>query len=147
MRNKRSVKAGAAAIALIATFTSQAPLFADVIAQPSASPAAEPFKGTFEQFRVAKEAYIEAQRIRSQQIKLINLTFKLAIDKSTLDFRNAMAVAKNPDQKTQIASQRKSAVSAAIIARDAAIEALGEEPLPPVEPLKLKKAPAKNKSR
>jgi hypothetical protein len=145
MRHKRS--AGAAAIAIFATLTCQTPLFADAIAQPSASPAAEPFRGTIEQFKVAKEEYIEAQRIRSQQIKIINLNFKLAIDKSTLDFRNAMALAKNPDQKTQIASQRKSAVSAAIIARDAAIEALGAEPIPPVEPVKAKKAPAKNKGR
>jgi hypothetical protein len=57
-----------------------------------------------------------------------------------------MATARTPDQKNLAAQARKNSISAAIIARDDAIAALGAEPLPPIEPAKQPKGP-KNKSR
>lgn len=147
MRRFGKAHGALALVILSASLTSPSPATADAIAAPSPSPSIESFKGSIEQYKIAKEAFIEAVKIRNQQIREINLEFKIAIEKSTQDFRNAMALAKNPDQKTIIASARKSAVSAAIIARDAAIEALGEEPVPPIEPSKFKKAPTKSKNR
>lgn len=147
MREMRKVQGVLALVLASAVISSQSPANADAIALPTPSPTVETFKGSIEQYKIAREAFLEAQKIRNQRIREINLEFKIAIDKSTQDFRYAMTLAKNPDQKTLIASARKSAVSAAIIARDDAIEALGEEPVPPVEPTKFKKAPAKNKNR
>ena len=123
------------------------PLAASADPTPSPSNSGENGKKIFEQFQIARDAYNEILRIRSQQIKEINKAFKAAIEKSTLDYRNAMAVAKNPDQKNLVASARKAAVSAAIIARDNAIAALGAEPTPPAEPMKSKKTLTKSKGR
>ena len=58
-----------------------------------------------------------------------------------------MSVARTPDQKNMAATVRKNAVSAAIVARDNAIEALGDEPLPPIEPAKPLKVTNKKKQR
>ena len=88
-----------------------------------------------------------AVKIRSQQIKEINNTFKSACDKATKDYKFAMSLARTPDQKNLESSNRKYAISAAIVARDAAIVALGPEPIAPMEPIKSMKASSKNKSR
>ena len=58
-----------------------------------------------------------------------------------------MSVARTPDQKNYAATLRKNAVSAAIVARDAAINALGAEPIPPIEPAKPLKISSKKKQR
>lgn len=147
MNKSGRVLSGAIAVALLTSITSQSPLFANSVARPTASPTPETFKSSLDQFKFAREIYMEELRIRSQQIKLINIAFRNAIDKSSIDYRNAMALAKNLDQRTLVASQRKSAVAAAIFARDEAIAALGAEPTPPPEPQKMKKAPGKSKNR
>ena len=147
MRKSRRAVGGAVAIVMLTTISTQSPLYADSIAHPSASPTPETFKGTIEQFKAARDIYMEELRIRSQQIKMINIAFRNAIEKTSMDYRNAMALAKNLDQRTLVASQRKAAVAAAIVARDSAIAALGAEPTPPPEPQKMKKAPGKSKNR
>jgi hypothetical protein len=47
-----------------------------------------------------------------------------------------MQVALKPEQKSAINSALKSVIAAAVIAREEAIEALGEAPTPPTEPTK-----------
>ena len=143
----RNVVRGAIAIIALTAITSSSPIHADVIARPSASPYPDTFKGTMDQFRVLHDEYLELIFIRTQQMKLINRLFKNAIEKTNIEYRSAMAVAKNLDQRSLAASQRKAAVAAAIIARDASITALGPEPTPPPEPQKMKKSPIKSKVR
>lgn len=115
-------------------------------AEPTPAPSADPSRNPMEQFRIDRENFNAAMKARSLAIRNINIEFKSACDKATQDFKSAMANAKTPDQKNLAAQARKNAVSAAIIARDDAIAALGPEPLPPIEPMKPLKAP-KNKSR
>lgn len=116
------------------------------MAEPTPAPTIDPARNPMEQFRIDRENYINAMQMRNFNIKNINIAFKSACDKATLDFKSAMSIARTPDQKNLAASARKSAISTAVIARDNAITALGAEPTPPVEPGKPFKA-AKNKSR
>jgi hypothetical protein len=113
---------------------------------PQAAPTADPFKGLMDQYRADREAFMNQMKQRSAQIRAINVSFKNACDTAALAFKSAMAVAKTPDAKNAAIAARKNAISAAIAIRDAAIAALGAEPLPPVEPMKPLKA-SKGKSR
>lgn len=103
---------------------------------PQASPSADPNRNPMEQFRIDRDKYFELIRVRNQLIRNINYDFKVACDNATLAFKNAMAAARTPDQKNLAIANRKSAISAAIATRDSAINALGPEPVPPVEPAK-----------
>jgi ribosomal protein L5 len=116
------------------------------IAEPTPTPTSDPARNPIEQFRIDRENYANAMKIRNINIKNINITFKSACDNAALDYKSAMSIARTPDQKNLAAQARKSAISAAIIARDSAITALGPEPLPPLEPAKQFKAP-KGKTR
>jgi hypothetical protein len=113
---------------------------------PQATPSADAFKGLMDQYRADREAFMNQMKQRSMQIRAINITFKNACDTAAADFKSAMASAKTPDAKNAANAARKNAISSAIAVRDAAIAALGAEPLPPVEPMKPMKAP-KGKSR
>lgn len=118
-------------------------------AEPTPTPYVIPdtFKNPQERYRFERDLYLAALKNRAQLIKNINIVFKIACDKAALDYRNAMSVARTPDQKNLAVSMRKNSVSAAIVARDLAIEALGEEPSAPVEPAKPLKIQSKSKSR
>ena len=116
-------------------------------ADPTPAPSVDQYKAALEQYKLDKEIYLSAMRTRSQQIKAINLAFKESCDKATQDFKNAMAVARTPDQKNLANATRKNVISAAILARDVAINNLGALPLPPVEPIKPMKISSKNRSR
>jgi hypothetical protein len=116
------------------------------MAEPTPAPTTDPARNPMDQFRIDRENYINAMQMRNLNIKNINIAFKSACDKATLDFKSAMSLAKTPDQKNLAATARKSAISTAVIARDNAITALGAEPIPPLEPAKPFKAP-KNRSR
>jgi hypothetical protein len=113
---------------------------------PQTSPSTDPFKGQMDQYRLDREAFMNQMKQRSLQIRAINVAFKNACDTAASDFKVAMASAKTPDAKNAAIAARKSSISNAIAIRDAAISALGAEPLPPVEPTKPLKAP-KGKSR
>jgi hypothetical protein len=119
---------------------------ANADSNPQASPSADPFKVLMDQYRADREAFMNQMKQRSAQIRAINVSFKNACDTASLAFKSAMAVAKTPDAKNAAIAARKNSISAAIAIRDAAIAALGAEPLPPVEPMKPMKAP-KGKSR
>jgi hypothetical protein len=116
-------------------------------AEPTPTPSPESTRSPFEQFKIDREAYLEAMKVRSQQIRVINNIFKESCDKAAKDYKSAMSVARTPDQKNYAATLRKNAVSAAIVARDAAINALGAEPIPPIEPAKPLKISSKKKQR
>jgi hypothetical protein len=116
------------------------------IAEPTPAPTSDPAHNPMEQFRIDRDNYNNAMMMRALNIRNINIAFKSACDKAALDSKNAMSAAKTPDQKNLTAQARKNTISAAIIARDSAIAALGPEPLPPIEPMKPLKGP-KNKSR
>ncbi len=111
------------------------------------TPAPDAFKAAMDQYRADRDIYMNAMRQRSQQIRSINILFKNSCDTALNDFKSAMSQARTPDQKNAAIASRKNAISAAIIARDAAINALGTEPTPPAEPIKPAQAPGKNKSR
>ena len=116
------------------------------MAEPTPAPTSDPARNPMEQFRIDRDNYNNAMMMRALNIRNINIAFKSACDKAAIDFKSAMSTAKTPDQKNLAAQARKNAISAAIIARDSAIAALGPEPLPPIEPMKQPKGP-KNKSR
>lgn len=134
-----------AALATITTLALSSPFSAYADSTPS--PAPESPRTTFEQYRVDRENYLIAVKQRSAMIRNINIAFKNACDKATSEFKSAMLVARTPDQKNAAVTARKNAISAAIIARDTSIAALGAEPVAPIEPLKPMKISGKNKSR
>ena len=72
------------------------------------------------------------EKARSQ----INRTFMVAVNDANHEARMTMKVAKTAAIKNEILSKQKIAVTAASVARDAAIAALGALPTPPVKPIK-----------
>jgi hypothetical protein len=109
---------------------------ANADANPRVSATPNPYKSSVDQFRVDRDNYVTAMKIRSQQIRAINMNFKIACDLATSNFLREIAQARTPDQKNLAVSNRKSAISAAVAARDFAINQLGLEPTPPTEPQK-----------
>jgi hypothetical protein len=139
---ERDRRAAVVALVALSLFTPAASY-----ADPTPAPTTDIQRTPFEQFRIDREAFLEALKVRSQQIRAINIIFKESCDKASRDYKVAMSVARTPDQKNMAATVRKNAVSAAIVARDNAIEALGDEPLPPIEPAKPLKVTNKKKQR
>ena len=121
-------------IALSAALFSSSSVSAFAAPTPSPSPSMDPYKIAQEQYKKDRDEYMSALRDREMKMRVINSTFKSAIDKSTTDARSAMAIATTPDQKNAITSARRAAVATAIISRESAIEALEPLPLPPVQP-------------
>ena len=118
-----------------------------VFADPTPSPSPEATRSPLEQYKIDREIYLEAIKVRSQQMRIINNIFKERCDKAARDYKNAMSIARTLDQKNLAATLRKNAVNAAIAARDAAIYQLGPEPIPPIEPAKPLKFSSKKKQR
>jgi hypothetical protein len=107
-------------------------------AQPSPAPSAptqlDAYKMALEQFKQQRDLYNQAMRNREEQIRAINQTFNLAVNKASQDARTAMQITTGPEQKSAATNAKRSAIANAIIARENAISALGQPPLPPVEP-------------
>ena len=139
---KRDRRAAVVALVALSLFTPAASY-----ADPTPAPTTDSQRTPFEQFRIDREAFLEALKVRSQQIRAINAIFKESCDKAAREYKYSMAAARTPDQKNFAATLRKNAVSAAIVARDLAITALGPEPIPPVEPAKPLKVSSKKKQR
>ena len=121
-------------IAFCAALLSTGSVSAFAAPTPSPSPSMDPYKIAQEQYKKDRDVYMLALQDREMKMRVINSTFKSAIDKSTTDARSAMAIATTPDQKNAITSARRAAVATAIISRESAIEALEPLPLPPVQP-------------
>jgi len=104
------------------------------VAAPSPSPSAQANQNkTIQEFTKKELAalYLAIQSHESQ-MHLINDNFKLAIDKAFLDAKYAMKNATTPEQKNIINSKRRLAITAAVTAREDAIELLGPAPTPPL---------------
>lgn len=123
----------------IALSSSSSTAFADVTPSPAPTSQADLYKVFMEQFKKDREEYNVALRERSQKMRLINQAFDTAIKKARQDSKLAMQVALKPEQKSAINSALKSVIAAAVIAREEAIEELGEAPVPPIEPTKAAK--------
>jgi hypothetical protein len=132
-------RGGSATIAAVLTISwlSFAPAQADPTPAPTIS--ADPYKAAMDQFKRDRDTYLALMRDRESKMRDINLIFKSAVDKANLDARNALATATTPLQKSTIAATRRNAIDTAINARDTAIAALGDMPLPPVEPARQPK--------
>ena len=72
------------------------------------------------------------EKARSQ----INRNFILAVEEANRESRTTMKLAKTAAVKNEILSKQKIAITAASVARDAAIAALGALPTPPIKPVK-----------
>jgi hypothetical protein len=92
--------------------------------------------GVLEQFKKDLDAFNAAMLLRDQKIREINQIFSVAVNKATQDARFAMQVATKPEQKISVTSLKKSAIAAAIIARENAMIDLGAPPVPPMDPLR-----------
>jgi len=115
--------------------------FADM-RTPPALPA-----GVLEQFKKDLDAFNAAMLLRDQKIREINQIFSVAVNKATQDARFAMQVATKPEQKISVTSLKKTAIAAAIIARENAMIDLGAPPVPPMDPLRAQKSFSKQKEK
>ena len=93
------------------------------------------------------DVFNQAMQLRDQQMREINQSFYLAINKANQDARSAMQIASKPEQKISVITVKKGAVAAAIYARESAIIALGQPPIPPIDPMRVQKNSAKQKER
>ncbi len=121
--------------------------FADVTPTPQATPKIDPYKVAQEQFKKDRDAYVAALKERELKMREINTAFKIAIDKAAVEAKGLMNVATTPEKKNGVASSRRSAIAAAIVARESAISALGPLPTPPVEPIRPAKSEEKSKQK
>jgi hypothetical protein len=103
--------------------------------------------GILEQFKKDMDAFNFAMALRDQQISEINQSFYLAINKANQDARSAMQIASKPEQKISVITVKKGAVAAAIYARESAIIALGQQPIPPIDPMRMQKGYSKQKEK
>jgi hypothetical protein len=126
------------AIILLAVFSS--PASADVSPTPTPTSQMDLYKLSMEQFKKDRDQFNAAVRERNQRIKSINQAFDSAVRKARQDSKLAMQAALKPEQKSAINSNLKSVIAAAIIARESAIEALGEPPVQPTEPARPSKS-------
>jgi hypothetical protein len=99
-----------------------------------------PAPGVLDQFKKEMDEYNSAMREREQKIREINQVFNSAINKASQDARSAMQIAAKPEQKNSVISQKRVAVATAIIAKESAMIALGQPPLPPQDPLRMQKS-------
>lgn len=95
--------------------------------------------GFLDQFKKDMDAYRAAIALRDQQMREINQNFFLAINKANRDARSAMQIASKPEQKISVITVKKGEVAAAIYARENAIIALGQPPMPPVDQMRIHK--------
>ena len=131
-----------ATVLLFASFFSSASAMADnktpVPTKQSNSDLKVAYKIAFDEFRKDFKVYEDKRRV-------INRIFKEAIDKALADAKSTKQVGQTQIQKRQSMNARQSAVISATVARDAAIEALGEPPVAPTPPAKIPTV-AKDKS-
>ena len=103
--------------------------------------------GVLEQFQRDMDVFNQAMQLRDQQMREINQSFYLAINKANQDARSAMQIASKPEQKISVITVKKGAVAAAIYARESAIIALGQPPIPPIDPMRVQKGSSKQKEK
>jgi len=102
-------------------------------------------------YKIAFDQFNKSLKIYEDQRREINRIYKEAIDKALADAQSAKTKKQTQIQKRQIMNARQSAVIAATLDRDAAIEALGSPPVAPTQPGKapstlISKSPQTKKS-
>jgi hypothetical protein len=106
-------------------------------AEPTPSPtASSDYQMLMTQYKLDLDQYRILVQVREKARTQINRTFMLAVETANRDARTDMKLAKTAAAKNEILSKQKVAVTAASVARDAAIAALGALPTPPVKPVK-----------
>jgi len=91
------------------------------------------FKNLKEKLKYEHDSYKAAIKAREEAREKINEIFKAAIKKATIEARVALFNATTAEQKLVIMNTLKNARTSAVAIRDAALEALGPMPTPPVE--------------
>jgi hypothetical protein len=91
------------------------------------------FKNLKEKLKYEHDSYKSAMKAREEAREKINEIFKAAIKKATIEARVALFNATTAEQKLVIMNTLKNARTSAVAIRDAALEALGPMPTPPVE--------------
>jgi len=98
------------------------------------------WKTTVDQYNAALKAattqFQADQQLRKAKIKAISMAFQEAVAKARFEKRAADAAAKSPDQKIAADAQLKATTSAAVVARQNALDALGPELVRPTVPIK-----------
>jgi DNA-directed RNA polymerase len=131
-----------ATVLLFAPLSSSASAFAD---NKTPAPAKQSNSELKAEYKIAFDQFRKDFKVYEDQRREINRIFKEAIDKALADAKSTKQVGQTQIQKRQSMNAKQSAVIAATVARDAAIEALGQPPVAPTQPAKIPTA-AKNKS-
>ena len=106
-------------------------------AEPTPSPSPSPdYQMLMNQYKLDLNRFRDLVQAREKARSQINRTFMLAVNDANQEARMTMKLAKTAAIKNEILSKQKIAVTAASVARDAAIAALGALPTPPVKPIK-----------
>ena len=104
-------------------------------AEPTPSPSPD-YKMLMNQYKLDFDNYRALVQAREKARSQINRSFMLAVEEANRAARTSLKLAKTAAAKNEILSKQKIAVTAASVARDAAIVALGALPTPPVKPVK-----------
>jgi len=99
------------------------------------------------QYKLDLDQYRSLVQAREKARSEINRTFMLAVNDANREARTALKLAKTAAAKNEILSKQKIAVTAASVARDAAIATLGSPPTPPVKPVKQEEMAPLNKMK
>jgi hypothetical protein len=91
------------------------------------------FKNLKEKLKFEHDSYKSAMKAREEAREKINEIFKASIKKATIEARIALFNATTAEQKLVVMNTLKNARTSAVAVRDAALEALGPMPTPPVE--------------
>jgi hypothetical protein len=124
---------GVALLVMSLTLLFSTSLHASADATPSPS---SDYQMLMNQYKLDLDQYRILVQVREKARTQINRTFMLAVETANRDARTDMKLAKTAAAKNEILSKQKVAVTAASVARDAAIAALGALPTPPVKPVK-----------
>ena len=113
-------------------------------AEPTPSPSPD-YQMLMSQYKLDLDQYRSLVQARDKARAQINRSFMLAVEEANRAARTALKLAKTAAAKNEILSNQKIAVTAASVARDAAIATLGLPPTPPVKPVKpVEMAPLNN---
>jgi hypothetical protein len=95
-------------------------------------------------YKLAQDKFLSDLRVYEDKRRVINQSFKEAIDKALSDARSLNVSGQSQMQKRQNMNSRQIAIIAATAIRDAAIDSLG---LPPIAPTPPAKAPKSEKPK
>ena len=98
-------------------------------------------------YKLAQDKFLTDLRIYEDKRRVINQSFKEAIDKALSDARSLNVSGQSQMQKRQNMNSRQSAIIAATAIRDAAIDLLGLPPIAPTPPAKEAKSEKSKKPK